>query len=112
MPQMALHILVGTALTDPRFCHDLLNGKRHTLLHEFDLTDEERKAVLAIQAESIQEFAAQLCEWLKAQESAISHPTNTNTAAAVSRPLLRPPVGSAFRQENLAPRQSPRSFAG
>lgn len=48
MAHMALQILVGTALTDPRFCHDLLNGRRHTLLAEFDLTEEERKAVLGV----------------------------------------------------------------
>lgn len=102
MAQMALHTLVGTALTDPRFCHDLLNGRRHTLLPEFDLTDEEQEAVLAIQAESIQAFAAQLCQWLKAQETPISYPP---TAVAVPYSPLRSPVGSAFWQENLAPQQ-------
>ncbi len=83
MSQMALHTLVGTALTDPRFCHDLLNGRRRTLLADFDLTDEERKAVLAIQVESIQAFAAQLCEWLKAQDACKSYPP-----AAASVPYL------------------------
>ena len=95
MSQMALQILVGTALTDPRFCHDLLNGRRHTLLPEFDLTDEEREVVMVVEAGSIQEFAVQLCEWLKAQESPVSHP---NTAVAVPYPRLRSPVWSAFRQ--------------
>ena len=47
MSQMTLHTLVGTALTDPRFCDDLLNGRRHTLLADFDLTDEEREAARA-----------------------------------------------------------------
>ena len=104
MSQMALHALVGTALTDRKFCNDLLNGRRHTLLSEFDLTDEERQAVTVVNAESIQEFAAQLCEWLKAQESPVSHP---NTAVAVPYPPLRSPVRSAFWQENLTPRQYP-----
>jgi hypothetical protein len=102
MAQMTLHTLVGTALTDPDFCHDLLNGRRPTLLTKFDLTDEEREFVLFIEAESIQAFAAQLCEWLKAQEGPISHP---NMAVAVPYPPLRSPVGSAFWQENLAPQQ-------
>ena len=93
MSQMALQILVGTALTDPRFCHGLLNGSRHTLLAEFDLTDEEREVVLGVEAGSIQEFAAQLCEWLKAQESPMSHPP---TAVSVSHPPLWRPAGSAF----------------
>ena len=69
MGHMALQILVGTALTDPQFCHDLLNGRRRTILAQFDLTEEEQKAVLGVEAESIQDFAAQLCEWLKVQES-------------------------------------------
>jgi len=67
MEHMALQILVGTALTDPQFCHDLLNGRRRIILSQFDLTEEERKAVLAVKAESIQDFAAQLCEWLEAE---------------------------------------------
>jgi hypothetical protein len=91
---MALHALVGTALTDPQFCNDLLNGKRHTVLAKFDLTDEEREVVLVIEAESIQEFAAHLCEWLEAQESPISHPP---TAVAVPYLPLRLPFGSVFR---------------
>ena len=94
MSQMALQTLVGTALTDPGFCNDLLNGRRHTVLAKFDLTDEEREVVLVIKAESIQEFAAHLCEWLEAQESPISHHP---TAVAVPYQLLRSPFGYAFR---------------
>ena len=95
MAHMALQILVGTALTDPRFCHDLLNGRRHTLLAEFDLTEEERKAVLGVEAESIKDFAAQLCEWLKAQESLVS--PISMTAVPGPRPL-RSRVGPALWQ--------------
>jgi hypothetical protein len=95
MSQMALQILVGTALIDPRFCHGLLNGRRHSLLAEFDLTEEEREVVLGVEAGSIQEFAMQLCEWLKAQESPVSHPYTT---VSVPYPRLRSPVRSAFRQ--------------
>jgi hypothetical protein len=99
MSQMTLHTLVGTALTDPRFCHDLLNGRRHTLLADFDLTDEEREAVMVIEAKSIQDFAAHLHEWLRAQENHISR-------------FPRPPVGSASWQRNLASRRLPYSWAG
>jgi hypothetical protein len=89
MSQMALHTLVGTALTDSRFCHDLLNGRRRTLLADFDLTDEEQEAVMVIEANSIQDFAAHLHEWLKTQESHTPH-------------FLRPPIGSAPWRQNLA----------
>jgi hypothetical protein len=91
---MALQTLVGTALTDPKFCNDLLNGRRHTLLAKFDLTDEEQEVVLVIEAESIQEFAAHLCEWLEAQESLISH---SHTTVAGPYPTLRSPFGSVFQ---------------
>jgi hypothetical protein len=91
---MALHALVGTALTDPEFCNDLLNGRRHTVLAKFDLTDEEREVVLVIEAKSIQEFAAHLCEWLEAQESPYPFPA---TAVAAPYPFLRSPFGSVFR---------------
>ena len=93
MSQMALQVLVGTALTDPRFCHDLLNGRRHTLLTGFDLTDEERKTVLGVEAKSIQEFAAHLCEWLKAQESLVSSP---RLAVSVPYLPLRSPARATF----------------
>ncbi|MBM4466091.1 MAG: hypothetical protein FJ014_11160 [Chloroflexi bacterium] len=95
MAQMALHTLVGTALTDPRFCHDLLNGRRPALLTKFDLTNEEREVVLGVKAESIQDFAAQLGEWLKGRESLVPYP-----AAAVAVPYspLRSPVRPVFWQ--------------
>lgn len=73
MSETALCMLVGTALTDSEFRDKLLRGERHSLLAEFDLTDEERKAILAIEAESVREFAAQLCERLEIQESLVSH---------------------------------------
>ncbi len=101
MSQMTLQTLVGTALIDREFRHDFLNGRRPTLLTRFDLTEEEREVVLGIEAESLQEFAAQLCKWLKAEESFISYPP---MAGAMPFPPLRSPVGSTFWQENLAPR--------
>src|SRR4030042_5896248 len=69
MSQAALQILVGTALTDSQFCAGLLDGKRHTLLLAFEFTDEERRFIQAVQADSLQEFAARLDEWLQAQGS-------------------------------------------
>lgn len=95
MSQISLHTLVGTALTDRQFCHDLLNGKRRTLLTQFDLTKEEQEAILSIQAETLQEFASQLCEWLKAQKSPTFYP---NTALPASYPPFRSPIRAALWQ--------------
>jgi hypothetical protein len=65
MSHIALQIMVGTALTDTKFCEGLLNGSRRILMNDFDLSKEEQQTVLGISATSIQEFAAQLCDWLE-----------------------------------------------
>jgi hypothetical protein len=72
MSETTLHILIGTALTDSEFRHKLLNGKRPSLLAELDLTDTERKTVIGIEAESVREFAVQLCELLPVTTSLIA----------------------------------------
>ncbi len=64
MSATALQALIGTALVDREFCEELLNGKRPTLLAEFDLNDEEREVVLTIETDSIREFAIGLYEWI------------------------------------------------
>ncbi len=52
--------IIGIAVTDSRFCGDLLNGKRFDVLDKFDLTDDEHSILMGIEAESLPEFAAQL----------------------------------------------------
>jgi hypothetical protein len=69
MSQMALQSLIGVALIDHEFCDDLLGSKQPALLDKFDLSDEEREFVTSVKADSIQEFAEQLYEWLKDRES-------------------------------------------
>ncbi|RLC65882.1 MAG: hypothetical protein DRI48_05995 [Chloroflexi bacterium] len=60
MSSTAIQSLIGTALIDRKFCQELLNGKRATILAEFDLTTEERNVALEINAETIHEFAVAL----------------------------------------------------
>ncbi len=66
MSKTALQALIGTALVDQEFCEDLMNGKRPVVLADFDLTDAEREAALAMKVDSVKEFAIGLCEWLAA----------------------------------------------
>ncbi len=66
MSSIALRTLVGTALIDREFCEEFMNGRRPTILADFDLTDEEREVVLTIKTECIQEFVARLYERLMA----------------------------------------------
>jgi hypothetical protein len=73
MSHRALQMIIATAVTDPQFCFDLLNGKRWPILDAFDLTAEERRILLAIEAGSLQEFAAQLEEQLESGEGHSTH---------------------------------------
>jgi hypothetical protein len=60
MPARTFQAVVGTALTDTTFRKDLLNGSRRRVLQSFDLTGEEVEAIMAIRAESLDEFAGAL----------------------------------------------------
>jgi hypothetical protein len=64
-----LNILVGKAVINREFRHALLNGQRREKVADFELTDEERDAVLAIRAETVQEFAQALERWLHDREA-------------------------------------------
>ena len=66
MSATELKTIIGTVLIDRKFCEALLNEKRHVSLMEFDLTDEEQEVILNIEADSIQESAVRLYDWLTA----------------------------------------------
>jgi hypothetical protein len=68
-----IRALIGTAIVDRQFCQELLDGKRPVILADFDLTNEERESMLAVEAHSIRGFAARLYERLIVQEGCISH---------------------------------------
>jgi hypothetical protein len=53
--------LVWTALTDASFCRGLLDGRRREILETFGFTDEERRVVLAVEADTLEAFANALC---------------------------------------------------
>lgn len=59
-----LQAIVSTALIDKQFSHDLLNSKRKQAIARFNLTLEERQAVTAISAETLEQFADQLDSWI------------------------------------------------
>lgn len=58
-----LQAVVGAAIVDRRFC-DLLLRNPAEAVKDFDLSSEERTMVIGIQASDIQQFAAQLHDWL------------------------------------------------
>jgi hypothetical protein len=77
----ALQTLLGTAMLDGRFCELLLNGQRQELLPRFKLTDEEHRFLLGIKANSLQDLAAAVDQWLGAKSHRPAYlATETDTA--------------------------------
>lgn len=63
MSYQALQTIVGTAIIDREFCRTLLSSSEKAVAG-FDLTPEEVQAVTAIRAETFEEFAGELHEWI------------------------------------------------
>ena len=80
MAYESLQAVVGTAVIDMGFRKALLNGSRRRVISTFDLTHEEVDAVMGIRAESLEQFACQLDQWIsrakgKAEPPALVLPT-------------------------------------
>lgn len=58
MSARGLQMLVGKAVVSDEFRIGILNGRRDELIGSFDLEPEEIAEVMAIQAETLAEFAA------------------------------------------------------
>ncbi len=67
-----LALLVGDAGLNKTFRSRLLNGDRRRVIAAYDLSEEEREAILSIQANTLRDFAEALLLWLKNQNG--SHP--------------------------------------
>lgn len=64
MQHEALQAVIATAVIDSDFCKSLLNGSRQHVIQSFNLTSEETAAVMAIRADSLEQFAGQLDQWI------------------------------------------------
>ncbi len=64
MAYESLQAVVGTAVVDPSFRNELLNGSRRHVISGFNLTHEEEDAVMRIRADSFEAFAGQLDRWI------------------------------------------------
>ncbi len=62
MPTRKLDMVMWAALTDPRFRDGLLNGRRRELVAQLNLSETEKQAVLAVQADTLEAFAGALCQ--------------------------------------------------
>lgn len=68
MSKEAVQEIIGTAIIDKHFLHDLLNSKRHQAIARFDLTAEERYVISHLEANSLEQLALQLDNWLTFRE--------------------------------------------
>jgi hypothetical protein len=62
MPTHRIDELVWAALTDPTFCERMLNGQRREIVDALGLPEAERRAVLAVKADTLEAFAGALCQ--------------------------------------------------
>jgi hypothetical protein len=70
MKHKGLNQLVSAATVNGRFCNALLRNPAQALAvgyfgHSFSLTPEERDLVVGIQAQRLEDFAAQVYSWMR-----------------------------------------------
>ncbi|MBI5030177.1 MAG: hypothetical protein HZB51_06595 [Chloroflexi bacterium] len=74
MAYESLQAVIGTAVIDSLFRKALLNGSRSRVIQPFNLTMEETSAVMAIRADSLEQFAGQLDQWIKRSQGKLEAP--------------------------------------
>lgn len=81
MHAQSFQAVVGTALTDTTFRKDLLNGSRRRVLQSFDLSGDEVEAIMAIRANSLDEFAGAMHSLLMQSQGQREHTPLRNLIA-------------------------------
>ncbi|MFQ6058071.1 MAG: Os1348 family NHLP clan protein [Anaerolineae bacterium] len=71
MSQEALQHIIGMAIIDTEFRRLLLHHREQAIA-DLDLTAEEREAILAIQADSLEELSQRLHAWIVERERKVS----------------------------------------
>jgi hypothetical protein len=66
MHSIKLNAMVTKALTDSRFCADILNGHRRERIQEYNLADNVAQAVMGIKAKNLDQFIRNLDSWMTA----------------------------------------------
>lgn len=69
-----LQALVGTAVIDANFRTALLDGSRRLAVKNFGLTREEMDAVMSIRADTLEQFAGQLDQWITTHQNHLEPP--------------------------------------
>jgi hypothetical protein len=71
----SLQAVIGTAVIDTEFRKALLNGSRQRIIQRFNLSREELDAVMRVRADSLEQFAGQLDQWISHAQGKMEPPT-------------------------------------
>jgi hypothetical protein len=71
----SLQAVIGTAVIDTEFRKALLNGSRQRVIQRFNLSREEFDAVMGVRANSLEQFAGQLDQWILRAQGKMEPPT-------------------------------------
>jgi hypothetical protein len=74
MPYDALQAVIGTAVIDADFRKALLNGARRGVVSSFKLNSDELDVVMSIRADTLEQFAGQLDQWIMKQQNHLEPP--------------------------------------
>jgi len=74
MAYESLQAVIGTAVIDSEFRKALLNGSRRDVVKDFHLSLEEMDALMAIRAETLEQFAGQLDQWIMKKQNQVEPP--------------------------------------
>lgn len=91
----SLQVLIGTALTDASFRHALLNGSRLKILKTFPLSRDEIDTIMAIRADSLEQFAGALHNYFLASAELELEPLPRVPCLRVRAPVLSRPDSSS-----------------
>jgi hypothetical protein len=70
----SLQAVIGTAVIDTEFRKALLNGSRQRVIQPFNLSREEHDAVMCVRADSLEQFAGQLDQWISRAQGRMEPP--------------------------------------
>jgi hypothetical protein len=71
----SLQAIIGTAVIDAEFRKALLNGSRQHVIQRFNLSREEHDAIMRVRADSLEQFAGQLDQWIRRAQDKMEPPT-------------------------------------
>ncbi|MEW5717819.1 MAG: Os1348 family NHLP clan protein [Chloroflexota bacterium] len=91
MAHESLQAVIGTAVIDTEFRKALLNGSRQRVIQRFALSREEFDAVMRVRADSLEQFAGQLDQWILRAQGRAEPP------ALRALPSLQPTLDGVLR---------------